>query len=302
MDLRKLEVFCTLVELKSFTKTAEAVLLSQPTVSEHIRNLEHVLGQKLVDRLGRQVEPTPVGKILYTHARRILRMQQEALQAVEEYSGRISGRIMIGCGTIPGTYLLPKLISDFRMQYPEIKATLHISSSRTIARKVMEGNLELGVVGARWNEPSLDWKTIFSDELSLVVHPKHRWTKQHSIDCRQLIDEPFILRETGSGTRRVIAQFLRQQGMQENDLQEVAEIGSTAAIKEAVKAGIGISILSRRAITDDLECGRLATVSLNKLRITRPFYLIRRRKRQLAPVATTFVDFLQDRADHQEKE
>ncbi len=302
MDLRKLEVFCTLVELKSFTKTAEAVLLSQPTVSEHIRNLEQLLGQKLVDRLGREVEPTPVGKILYTHARKILRMQQEALQAVEEYSGRISGRIMIGCGTIPGTYLLPKLISDFRMQYPEIKATLHISSSRTIALKVQEGELEIGVVGARWNEPSLDWQTMFSDELTLVVHPEHPWVKEQSIDCNQLTDEPFILREAGSGTRRVIAQFLEQQGMRERDLQEVAEIGSTAAIKEAVKAGIGISIISKRAIADDLACGRLATVALSNLQILRPFYLIRRKNRQLAPVATTFVDFLQTRADQQEKD
>ncbi len=301
MDLRKLEVFCTLVELKSFTKTAEAVLLSQPTVSEHIRNLEQLLGQKLVDRLGRQVEPTPVGKILYTHARKILRMQQEALQAVEEYSGRISGRIMIGSGTIPGTYLLPKLISDFRVQYPEIKATLHISSSRTIAGKVMEGDLEIGLVGARWNEPSLKWQTMFSDELTLVVHPDHPWTGKQSITCSQLGDEPFILREAGSGTRRVIAQFLEQQGMRERDLQEVAEIGSTAAIKEAVKAGIGISILSRRAIADDLACGRLATVGLSKLQILRPFYLIRRKNRQLAPVATTFVDFLQSRADKQKK-
>lgn len=302
MDLRKLEVFCTLVELKSFTKTAEAVLLSQPTVSEHIRNLEQLLGQKLVDRLGRQVEPTPVGKILYTHARKILRMQQEALQAVEEYSGRISGRVMIGCGTIPGTYLLPKLISDFRMQYPEIKATLHISSSRIIAQKVQEGELEIGVVGARWNEPSLEWQTMFSDELTLVVHPEHPWVQEQSIDCNQLTGEPFILREAGSGTRRVIAQFLEQQGMRERDLQEVAEIGSTAAIKEAVKAGIGISILSRRAITDDLACGRLATVALSNLQILRPFYLIQRKKRQLAPVATTFVDFLQALADQQKKD
>lgn len=299
MDLRKLEVFCTLVELKSFTRTAQAVLLSQPTVSEHIRNLEEQLNQKLVDRLGRQVEPTPVGKILYTHARKILRLQQEALQAVEEYSGRISGRVTVGSGTIPGTYLLPKLISDFRAQHPEIKATLTISSSRIIAGKVREGELEFGVVGASWNDPALEWDTIFSDELCLVVHPEHPWAGTRSIGCRQLLEAPFILRERGSGTRKVIAQFLEEQGMRESELQEVAEIGSTAAIKEAVKAGIGISILSGRAIADDLECGRLAAVALDKLRIIRPFYLVRRKKRQLAPVAAAFVDFLRNRDDQE---
>lgn len=296
MDLRKLEVFCTLVELKSFTKTAEAVRLSQPTVSEHIRNLEQLLNQKLVDRLGRQVEATPVGKVLYTHARKILRLQQEALQAVDEYCGKLSGRIMLGSGTIPGTYILPQLISDFRQQYPEIKATLNISGSRIIARQVLDGELEIGVLGAHWNEPALEWTPVFSDELTLIVHPQHPWANLSSVSCRQLVQEPFILRETGSGTRKVIAQLLAEQSIGENDLREVAEIGSTAAIKEAVKAGIGISILSKRAALDDVECGRLVMLSINELQLVRPFYLIQRKKRQLAPVAAEFVEFVKRRA------
>lgn len=299
MDLRKLEVFCTLVEQKSFTKTAQALRLSQPTISEHIRNLEQLLGEKLVDRLGRQVEATPVGAILYTRAKKILRLQHETIQAVQNYSGRISGRITLGSGTIPGTYLLPQLISDFRKQYPDIKATLYINSSRSIALRVMEGELELGIVGAKWNEPTLEWETIFSDELTLAVPSSHPWALRPSISCAELRETPFILREPESGTRKVIAQFLASQSLHETDLQEVAEIGSTAAIKEAVKAGVGVSILSKRAVEDDIQCGRLTTLEIDGLQLKRPFYLIRRRKRQLPPVASAFAQYILTKAQQQ---
>ncbi len=297
MDIRKLQVFCKVVELRSFTRTAEAVLLSQPTVSEHIRSLEQELGQKLVNRLGRDIEPTPVGRLLYDYARRILRLQQEALQAVAEYSGTMAGRIMIGCGTIPGTYILPGLIGSFRSRYPAIKATLQITSSRTIAGKVMEGELELGVVGARWNERGLEWSRVFADELSLAMHPDHPWAEREAVTLAELVEEPFILRESGSGTRRVIAQILEEHGFRESQLKEVAEIGSTAAVKEAVKAGLGISILSRRALIDDLNCGSIATVPVQGIRLERPFYLIRRRRRELPPVATVFCKYLLEEAE-----
>ena len=292
MDLHKLAVFCRLIEVKSFTRTAEAMRLSQPTVSEHIRHLEELLGEKLVDRLGRSVEPTPVGRLLYRRARKLLRAHQEMIQAVQEYSGRISGRVLIGSGTIPGTYLLPDLISRFRARYPETRATLLISSSHAIAHRVQASELDLGLVGARWNDSALDWQRLFSDQLILVVPPGHGWAAQTRIHCRDLAGQPFVFREHGSGTRRVVAQYLRGQGLHEEDLDEVAEIGSTAAVKEAVASGIGISILSRRAVNDDIARGRLHGVEIAGMDLERPFYLITRKNKQLPPVARAFVDFL----------
>jgi len=298
MDLHKLDVFCRLIELKSFTRTAEAVRLSQPTVSEHIRSLEEQLETRLVDRLGRRVEPTPVGMVLYRKAKKLLRLHQETLQTVQEFSGRISGRILIGSGTIPGTYLLPALISRFRTLHPAIRATLFISSSRAIAQRVQEGELDLGLVGARWNETALTWQTLFTDELTLAVPPDHAWAKREEVDCSELAGQPFIFREPGSGTRRVVAQLLREHGLNEHDLDEVAEIGSTVAVKEAIRAGIGVSILSRRAVRDDAAAGRLHTPALKNVSLVRPFYLITRRRRQLGPVAGAFADFLQNQDNH----
>ena len=292
MELRKLEVFCKVVELKSFTKAAEAVLLSQPTVSEHIRSLEEELGQKLIDRLGREAEPTPVGSLLYRYAVRMLKLQSEAFESVENYGGNLVGRIMIGAGTIPGTYLLPNIIGRFRRKYSTIKATLRISGSQSIASDVLSGKLDMAVIGARWKEKGLEWQKIFSDRLVLVVGIDHPWAERDSVELTELLTEPFILRESASGTRRVINQILENQGVNPSDLQEVAEIGSTVAIKEAVKAGLGVSILSVRSVEQDVQCGLLKTVDLEGIRMERPFYLIKRLNRELSPVSTVFWEYL----------
>ncbi len=289
MEIRKLEAFCKVVELKSFTRAAEEILLSQPTVSEHIRSLENELDQKLINRLGREIETTPVGKMLYEYAIKIIRIRQEAIQAVELYGGRLAGKIMIGCGTIPGTYILPEIISRFHSQHKSIKAILRITSSRIIAEKVLAGELELGFVGARWNEKKLTWAKIFSDQLTLAVHPNHSLAGRKEISLKGLCNAAFILREPESGTRKVFASVLEKEGLTENDLQVVAEIGSTAAVKEAVKAGIGISILSERATRDDVDCGKLVTTSLKGHDLQRPFYLVQRKNRELSPAAAAFL-------------
>ena len=292
MDLRKLEVFCKLVELGSFTKTADAVLLSQPTVSEHIRNLEEELGHKLVDRLGRDVQPTPLGELLYGYARKILQTRQEALQAVEQFSGKLVGRIMLGCGTIPGTYIFPRLIGEFRKKNPAIKATLRISGSRLIADEVKSGALDLGVVGAKWNDSDLSWTQIYNDNLSLVVNSRHRWAGKKEVSPEMLLDEPFILREVASGTRKAFDQILHGAGYKVAQLKEVAEMGSTSAVKEAIKAGLGVSILSDMAVAEEVAYGLLAKVRLKDITMERPFYLISRKNRELSPVASVFLNYL----------
>ncbi|MCF8056368.1 MAG: LysR family transcriptional regulator [Desulfocapsa sp.] len=297
MEINKLEAFCKVVELKSFTRAAEAVLLTQPTVSEHVRSLEEELGQKLLDRLGKAVEPTPVGRLFYRYARKILQAKREAVQAVEQYSGSLVGRIMVGCSTIPGAYVLPELIGRFRRQHPSIKTTLRISSSHIISGQVLEGELDMGVVGAKWNESGLSWTEMFHDELTLVVHPDHPWARGKAVALAAIVKEPFIMREAESGTRKVFSNILEKNGTKESELREVAEIGSTEAIKEAVKAGIGISILSRCAIMDDINSGRLAAVAIKGQVLERPFYLVQRKNRALSPVASVFLEYLHENSD-----
>ena len=186
MDLHKLAVYCKVIELKSFTRAAEAMFLSQPTISEHIRALEQEIGQRLINRLGREIKASEAGNILYGYARKMLRLQQEALEALGHYSGNLAGRMAIGAGTIPGAYILPEKIGAFKKSYPDITITLRIAGSRTIANEILSGELEMGILGAQWRENGLIWQEIFSDELILTVAADHPWAKQRQITLQQL--------------------------------------------------------------------------------------------------------------------
>jgi DNA-binding transcriptional LysR family regulator len=293
MDLHRLEVFCKVVELKSFTRAAEAVFLSQPTVSEHIRSLEETLDERLLDRLGREALPTQAGQILYRYARKILRLREEALQAMKSYRGTLAGHLFLGASTIPGTYILPQQIGAVKKLHPAIEITLAIDNSRKVADQVLANAMEFGIVGARWSDPALEWREIFADELVLAVYPEHPFAREKEIAPVRLLAEPFIIRERDSGTRRVTSQLLEKH-LDLSLLKVVAEMGSTEAVRQSIKSRIGISILSRRALADDIACGSLTTVPLSGIRLLRPFYLINRKNRLLAPVCEAFISFIQE--------
>ena len=292
MDIRKLDVFCKVVELKSFTRAARAVFLSQPTVSDHVRHLEEELGQKLVDRLGREAEPTPAGRLLYDYASRILRLQQETLEALARFGGRLSGETMIGASTIPATYILPALVGTFRAAHPEVTVSVRISGSHEIARKVLAGEYDLGLVGAVWNERGLDWTELFTDTLVLVARPDHPLAGRGPVTLDDLCGQDYVGRESGSGTRKVIGALLEAAGRRETDLHQVALFGANEAVREAVKAGVGLSMLSRRSVAADLAAGALVEIPLVGVSGERPFYLLRRRNRQLPPSAAALAEHL----------
>jgi len=293
MDIRKLEVFCKVIEYKSFTKAAQWALISQPTVSEHIRNLEEQLGQKLIDRMGRKVEATPVGQLLYTYAQKIIRLQQESLQAIEVFSGHLVGKVKVGSSTIPGTYILPQAMTSFFNEYKEVQVDINISNSRYIAQQVIDGIYDIGIIGARWNDKLLDWTEIYHDRLVVAVPPDSALAGKKSVRVEELTEQPFLFREQGSGTRKVVAQILETYNLREKNLKEVAQLGSTAAVKEGVKAGLGISILSKMAVAEDVKNGTIVALDVQEANMERSFYLIQRKNRELSPVAEVFASFLQ---------
>ena len=296
MDIHRLEVFCKVLELQSFTKAAEAVRLTQPTVSEHIRALEESLGEKLVDRLGREVLPTQAGQILYGYAKDMIQLRNDAIQAIEKYKGKLAGHLLLGASTIPGTYILPSLIGSFKTTHPDIQITLKISSSAEVVQGILEGKLEMGMIGARWDDRRIVLEEAFSDELVLAVYPEHPFAKEKAVQLESLVGEPFILRERGSGTRMVMNQALEKSGFPPARLSAVAEMGSTEAIRQGVKARIGISILSARAVADDVQRGDLVVVPLGGVAFKRAFFLARRKSRQISPLCTAFLGHLKEQS------
>jgi len=293
-DMRQLEIFSKVVELKSFSKAADAVCLAQASVSERIANLEGTVGIRLLDRLGRKVVPTRAGELLYKHAGLILDMKRTACLELEDFLGTKQGEIRMGGSTIPGEFILPKLLGDFHEKYPAISVRMTVAGTSDIENLIMEGDLELGVVGSKGAHKYLTFHELWSDELVLVIPAQHHWTDKRSISLKDLSKEPFISRVPGSGTLKIIEHYLRAAGSEGIDtFNVVARLGTSTAVKEGIKSGLGVSILSSRALDTEINAGILKIVKIKDLpAITRRFYLIRDKRRTVSPLCRAMLDFL----------
>ena len=292
MDLRRVRIFCKIVEMKSFSRAAEAVHLAQPTVSEHMRLLEEELGEKLLERSGRSVEPTPAGKMFHPYARNLLRLSDEAAQALSSFRGTLAGKLQIGASTIPGAYLLPAQLQAFKAKHPQVQLSLKISSTAQTLSDLLDARLELALIGAASSHQQLQLTPLATDEMVLVVNPGHPWAVRQPIAVSSLKEHPFILREEGSGSRTTTAEALLGQGLRLSELQLVAEMGNSEAVRQSVKAGIGAAILSQRAVAEELRAGSLVQVEIDGLRISRDIYLARHQRRTLSPLADAFIQQL----------
>jgi len=292
-NLRQLEIFCKVVEHKSFSKAASAVFLAQASVSERILNLEEMIGTKLLDRLGREVVPTRAGKLLFAHARLLIDMKKTACLAMENFIGVKQGEIHIGGSTIPGEYILPKYIEQFNKKFPDISVILTIADTGKIEEDVAGGYLEMGVVGSKNTNKALTYYELWDDELIVAVPAGHSLAKKQKITVEELFKEPFILREKGSGTLKIIGNYLQKhESASIESLNIVARLGSSTAVKEGIKAGLGISILSSRALETELKTGILKAVKVKGLDMKRKFYLMKDEKRTASPLCQAVFDFL----------
>ncbi|OPL15522.1 MAG: hypothetical protein AVO38_10370 [delta proteobacterium ML8_D] len=293
IDIRQLQVFLAVWENRSFSRAAQEVYLTQPSVSGHIRVLEETLGVRLFDRSGKDVTPTSAGEVLYPFARQILRLNLQAEREMVMFLGQEKGSLDLGGSNVPGQYILPGVIGRFKAERPNINVILRISDTATIVASVANGELELGLVGAVVPKKGISFEPCFHDDMVLVVPPGHRLADCGQVSIDDIASEPFVLREKGSGTRLTMERALQAAGnLQISDLQIVSEMGSAEAIRQAVRAGLGCSIISRRVVTDDLEHGLLYASVLEGVQLGRQFYLIWHNQRSLSPLALAFRDFL----------
>jgi len=293
VDLRQLEIFVKVAEFGSFSRAAEALYLTQPTVFEHIRTLEEEVGVRLLDRLGRGAAVTRGGQLLLSYATRMLALQREARQAMDGFQGRMSGELLAGASTIPGEYVLPAMIGRFKEKYPDISITLLIGDSQTAVDWVAEGRAELGVVGARLSHRGVEYKELMPDEVVVVVPGAHPWHGRRQIMLDELRSEPLLIRERGSGTRAALEAALAEAGMDLGSFRIVGEMGSTQAIKQAVKAGVGVSLVSKRAVEEECKSGLLWCLRVKDLKVTRSFHLVTHKERSRSPLAEAFRGFLE---------
>ena len=290
---RELEIFCNVVELESFSKAAEAVHLVQASVSERIASLEKKVGTRLLDRLGRRVIPTAAGELLFKHAALLLEMKESAQLELEKFLGLEQGEIALGGSTIPGEYILPGFISQFNRKYPHLLVKLAVADSRKIENQVLQGKIEIGVIGSKSQHPNIISQQVWADELVLAVPAGHPWGRCNVVCLAELQKVPLIIRESGSGTLKILESYLADLGEGSMaDLKVVARFGSSTAVKEGIKSGLGLSILSAHAIETEVNAGLLKAIRIKGLEMARHFYLIRNKLRIASPASKTLHDFL----------
>lgn len=293
LDLYKLEVFYWVAELGSFSRAADHLSLRQPTVSAHIQELESQLGSKALNRVGREVVPTPIGRVLFERAKALLALKRETLSALSRAQGKVQGELLLGGSNIPGEYILPVKIGAFIERYPEVKPVLRIGDSAEIVQAVLDGEVELGFIGFMGKDRRLSFQRIWKDEMVLAVPRGHPLAQYKTVEIESLRSVGFISREDGSGTLRSLRKLLARKGQNPEKLFHVImKLGSTEAIKQALIAGLGASILSRTSIQREIEDGLLKALSIRGLKLERDFYQVFHRQRSLSSVSQAFAQFL----------
>lgn len=295
MDTKQLAAFCAVVEHRSFSQAADQLGVTQPAVSLQIRSLEQRLGQQLLDRSGRRVEPTEAGHRLYRGAQRLLALEEQLLQELgDEAEGELTGRLEIGASTGPGGSVLPVVLAEFQQLNPEVHVALTVAHSHAIVEQVGRRELELGVVGIGGRHRGVTFEPFYRDEVVLAVPADHpRAGKTMSLE--ELKTEPLVYMQEGAGVRQMIDDELRELGIRVRDLNVKLELGLQESARAAALGGFGATFISRIAIEDDLAAGRLAIARVEGLEPAREVQLARATGRAETRVAQAFVAFARER-------
>jgi DNA-binding transcriptional LysR family regulator len=291
MDLRQLLTFRTVVDKGSFSHAAEELGISQPAVSFQIRALEERIGQRLLDRSGRRVTLTDAGRVVDAHARRMLALEDELLRDVAGLSDHLSGPLVLGSSTGPGELLLPHLLGGFKRENPDVEVSLVVQDTQTVCDRVLDDEIELGVVGAARPHRGLVFEPFVRDELVVICPPGHALAKKKRISLADLASQPIILQQRGSGVRAVLEAAFRASGFRMRDLDVTLELGLQQSVRVAVLDGLGITVISRLAVDRDLAEGRLVAVEVEGAVLARDFSLVRHAGRTPSRVSEGFVAY-----------
>ena len=294
MDTRQLAAFCAVVEKSSFSQAAEKLGVSQPAVSLQVRSLEERLGQKLLDRSGRRVEPTEAGLRLYRNAQRMLALEEQLYEEVSTDGDDLQGTLEIGASTGPGAHLVPLLLCEFQREHRGLHVALSIWDTQTVSDKVARRDLELGVVGALRRSRALEFEPLVRDEIVLAVPPRHR-AAGGAISLDDLRKETIIAMQEGAGVRQVVDEELRRAGLRVRELEPRLELGLQESVKSAVAAGFGVTFISRTAVEGELAAGTLAAAKVEGIDPARQIYVVRAKGRPPTRAAAAFLDFAREK-------
>ena len=296
MDIKQLEAFAYVVENNSFSKTAELLHLTQPTISAHIASLEKELKIKLIVRTTKEIYPSDAGRLLYEYAKKILQLRDEAQEAIQTFTREMRGTISLVASTIPGQYYLPKLLQSFRKTYPDITFNIQMMDSSQVVDCVATRGAEIGFCGTMIDAPKCVYREFAQDRLVIVTPntPEYQQYIDTGFPTAQIMKETFISRESGSGTRKETEAFLAEMGVDPSRLNIAIEVQSTENIKQMVSEGLGIAVLSRSAAENYCEFNRLLAFDIENVGMHRKLYLVRHKNGVLSSIAQAFYSFAEE--------
>ncbi|KRF59668.1 LysR family transcriptional regulator [Peribacillus frigoritolerans] len=292
MKLENLKMFCLVVDEGSISQAARLSFLSQPAVTRQIHQLENYYNTLLFDREEGRLRVTEAGKLLYPFAKAIVNDFNHSKEVIQQSTGKYNANLIVGASLTIGEYLLPSLLGRFKKQQPEIKVTLTIKNTPRVLEDLSNDVIDLALVEGLVENTDFIVDKFAEDELILVCPSDHPWKDRKEIQLEELGNERMIWRESISGTRLIVENMLREYGVLEK-IESYMEIGSTQAIKSAVEAGLGISILPRLTVARELEQGFLREVDIYRINMARNLWLVRKNKRFNKIGVSKFVDFLQ---------
>ena len=294
MDFSQLEIFLAIAQEKSFSRAAEKMLRTQPAISIAIKRLEEELGESLFDRSSKAGTLTEAGKILHSYAQRVLNLRDEATSAISELRGMYRGRLSIGANESTSLYLLPPLLIKYRQQHPRIKIEVYRNVSERIPNEVLERNLDFGFLSYDPQHPMLQSMEVYHDELVLVVSPKHALAKKKGITVRDLAQESFVAHNVKTPARSRIFEFFAQN---RTPLNISIELATLETIKEFAKANVGIAILPRLSLQEELATQQLVEVPVKGMKIEKTLRIIYRREQTLSHAAKSFLEIVKSKGE-----
>jgi len=289
---RRLKIFHTVARLLNFTKAGEQLHMTQPAVTFQIRQLEDNFNTRLFDRTHNKVTLTEAGKQVYMYADRILKLYDDMNHSITEMTGDVSGGVSLGASTTIAEYMLPLLIGEFKGKYPEVNISLKEANSEDIIAMVENNVVDLAIVEGSVNNKNLIVEQCRVDQLLVIMPNSHVLAKESTLRVKDILGHPFICRESGSGTQEAITNYVEQQ-KPDGVLNVCFELSSPEAIKGAVEAGMGISIVSRASIDKELRLGTLTAVELSP-KLERPFSFVRQRYKFKSRAADELLGFAQE--------
>lgn len=296
LDFRQLETFVQVAKLKSFSKAAEILFITQPTVTNHIQNLEKELGLLLIHRYGKSMSLTDAGHLLYKYAIDILNSCEMAKFDLASQKSKIKGHLHIYSSSVPRKYLLPIVIRNFLDIYSDVSFTISDKDSKMVVQSILDGETDFGILGAKYPANNLEYIDLMEDNLLLITPNSSKYPGENfsTISSTILFENNLLFREEGSGTRSLIETTFKNANLSMDKLKISAYIEDTETVKELVTLGAGISFLSEKAIASDLKLGKYKAFYIDNLDFSRQFYFAYHKNRQLSPLSDTFKKYLID--------